>query len=68
MPKAAFQFGVKTSDGRRNKKQMDKDQKINNELNQITKIIDRRKRERGGGDKGDEEFRPTMNEKKRNRL
>lgn len=48
MPKAAFQFGVKMQDGRKTRKQ-NKDQKINNELHKINKILARKKGERGEG-------------------
>ncbi|KAG2298836.1 hypothetical protein Bca52824_035313 [Brassica carinata] len=51
MPKAAFQFGVKMQDGRKTKKQ-NRDQKLNNELNKINKIITRKKMEKEGGDVG----------------
>lgn len=51
MPKAAFQFGVKMQDGRKTKKQ-NRDQKLNNELNQINKIMTRKKMEKEGGDVG----------------
>ncbi|CAH8361467.1 unnamed protein product [Eruca vesicaria subsp. sativa] len=49
MPKAAFQFGVKMQDGRKTKKQ-NRDQKLNNELNKINKIMTRKKMEKEGGD------------------
>ncbi|XP_020583899.1 suppressor of mec-8 and unc-52 protein homolog 2 [Phalaenopsis equestris] len=42
MPKAAFQFGVKMQDGRKTRKQ-NKDQKLNNELHKINKILARKK-------------------------
>lgn len=51
MPKAAFQFGVKMQDGRKTRKQ-NKDQKINNELHQINKILARKKGEKDGHDDG----------------
>ncbi|KAJ9183685.1 hypothetical protein P3X46_007508 [Hevea brasiliensis] len=47
MPKAAFQFGVKMQDGRKTRKQ-NKDQKLNNELHQINKILARKKMEENG--------------------
>ena len=50
---------MKNSDGKKGTKQLDKEQKLSKELNKITKIIDRRKRDRGG----EEEFLPM--EKKR---
>ncbi|CAH8263708.1 unnamed protein product [Arabidopsis lyrata] len=51
MPKAAFQFGVKMQDGRKTRKQnRDRDQKLNNELHQINKILTRKKMEKEGGD------------------
>ncbi|TYI25280.1 hypothetical protein ES332_A05G039700v1 [Gossypium tomentosum] len=53
MPKAAFQFGVKMQDGRKTRKQ-NKDQKLNNELHKINKILARKKMEKesGGGEGG----------------
>ncbi|OAY26979.1 suppressor of mec-8 and unc-52 protein homolog 2 [Manihot esculenta] len=51
MPKAAFQFGVKMQDGRKTRKQ-NKDQKLNNELHQINKILARKKMEKETGDGG----------------
>ncbi|KAE9608192.1 hypothetical protein Lal_00003429 [Lupinus albus] len=42
MPKAAFQFGVKMQDGRKTRKQ-NKDQKLNNDLHKINKILARKK-------------------------
>jgi IK cytokine len=51
MPKAAFQFGVKMQDGRKTRKQ-NRDQKLNNELNKINKILTRKKMEKEGGDVG----------------
>ncbi|XP_010472675.1 PREDICTED: suppressor of mec-8 and unc-52 protein homolog 2 [Camelina sativa] len=51
MPKAAFQFGVKMQDGRKTRKQnRDRDQKLNNELHKINKILTRKKMEKEGGD------------------
>ncbi|XP_039024157.1 suppressor of mec-8 and unc-52 protein homolog 2-like [Hibiscus syriacus] len=53
MPKAAFQFGVKMQDGRKTRKQ-NKDQKLNNELHKINKILARKKMEKeSGGEGGD---------------
>ncbi|XP_021734563.1 suppressor of mec-8 and unc-52 protein homolog 2-like [Chenopodium quinoa] len=52
MPKAAFQFGVKMQDGRKTRK--NKEQKLNNDLHKINKIIARKKGEKGEkGDNGD---------------
>lgn len=52
MPKAAFQFGVKMQDGRKTRKQ-NRDQKLNNELHQINKILARKKTEKDiNGDGG----------------
>ncbi|GAV70975.1 RED_C domain-containing protein/RED_N domain-containing protein [Cephalotus follicularis] len=51
MPKAAFQFGVKMQDGRKTRKQ-NKDQKINNELHQINKILARKKMEKENDSEG----------------
>uniref|UniRef100_A0A7N2LWB1 Serpin domain-containing protein n=1 Tax=Quercus lobata TaxID=97700 RepID=A0A7N2LWB1_QUELO len=42
MPKAAFQFGVKMQDGQNTQKQ-NRDQKLNNELHQINKILTRKR-------------------------
>ena len=62
MPKAAFQFGVKMQDGRKTRKQ-NKDQKLNNELHKINKILARKKMEKevDGGEGGhhyDDEVQP----------
>lgn len=43
MPKAAYQYGVKTGDGRKTRKSVDVNKKIDKELNQITKLIEKRK-------------------------
>ncbi|KAL6641908.1 hypothetical protein ACP70R_020089 [Stipagrostis hirtigluma subsp. patula] len=51
MPKAAFQFGVKMQDGRKTRKQ-NKDQKLNNDLHKINKILARKKGEKDGADDG----------------
>lgn len=51
MPKAAFQFGVKMQDGRKTRKQ-NKDQKLNNELHQINKILARKKADKDGSEDG----------------
>ncbi|KAG6739527.1 hypothetical protein POTOM_057128 [Populus tomentosa] len=51
MPKAAFQFGVKMQDGRKTRKQ-NKDQKLNNELHQINKILAKKKMDKENGDGG----------------
>lgn len=47
MPKAAYQFGVKTNDGRKTRKSgPDKEKhKLDREFSQITKIIEKRKQE-----------------------
>lgn len=61
MPKAAFQFGVKMQDGRKTRKQ-NRDQKLNNELHQINKILARKKMEKEmngeGGHQFDDESQP----------
>ncbi|KAI4344659.1 hypothetical protein L6164_011858 [Bauhinia variegata] len=60
MPKAAFQFGVKMQDGRKTRKQ-NKDQKLNNDLHKINKILARKKMEKEmNGDAGhyDDEAQP----------
>ncbi|KQJ89586.1 suppressor of mec-8 and unc-52 protein homolog 2 [Brachypodium distachyon] len=49
MPKAAFQFGVKMQDGRKTRKQ-NKDQKLNNDLHKINKILARKKGDKDGGE------------------
>ncbi|CAL1536847.1 unnamed protein product [Lymnaea stagnalis] len=51
LPKAAFQYGVKMSDGRRTRRTGPKDekQKLDRELQQIQRIIDKRKPPGGGG-------------------
>ncbi|KAK8950190.1 hypothetical protein KSP40_PGU001656 [Platanthera guangdongensis] len=51
MPKAAFQFGVKMQDGRKTRKQ-NKDQKLNNELHQINKLLARKKADKDGIEDG----------------
>ena len=38
-PRAAFQFGVKMADGRKNRKNKDQSQKIESELKKINNII-----------------------------
>lgn len=53
MPKAAYQFGVKMQDGRKTRKQ-NRDQKLNNDLHKINKILSRKKDDKGGGE-GDED-------------
>ncbi|EXC13601.1 Protein Red [Morus notabilis] len=60
MPKAAFQFGVKMQDGRKTRKQ-NKDQKLNNELHKINKILSRKKMEKETNDEGghyDDDLQP----------
>lgn len=60
MPKAAFQFGVKMQDGRKTRKQ-NKDQKLNNELHKINKILARKKMDKDGGGEAehfDDEVQP----------
>ncbi|XP_059151549.1 protein Red-like [Physella acuta] len=51
LPKAAFQYGVKMSDGRRTRRTGPKDekQKLDRELQQIQRIIDKRKPSSGAG-------------------
>ncbi|KZV44726.1 suppressor of mec-8 and unc-52 protein2 [Dorcoceras hygrometricum] len=46
MPKAAFQFGVKMQDGRKTRKQ-NRDQKLNNDLHKINRILSRKNMEKG---------------------
>lgn len=60
MPKAAFQFGVKMQDGRKTRKQ-NKDQKLNNDLHKIQKILTRKKMEKEMGGEGghyDDDLQP----------
>lgn len=65
MPKAAFQFGVKMQDGRKTRKQ-NKDQKLNNDLHKINKILSRKKMDKeGGGEGGDYDDEPTPGKKVR---
>lgn len=56
MPKAAFQFGVKMQDGRKTRK--NKEQKLNNDLHKINKILARKKIEKDTDDGGhyDDDF------------
>jgi IK cytokine len=54
MPKAAFQFGVKTADGRKTRKTQNKEQKLNNELHRIEKMISAKKDARSKGEEGAE--------------
>ncbi|CAI4231417.1 unnamed protein product [Auanema sp. JU1783] len=49
-PKAAFQFGVKSNDGRKTRKSGDTNKKIDRELVKINEINEKRK---AGGDRGD---------------
>ena len=63
MPKAAFQFGVKMQDGRKTRKQK-RDQKLNNELHQINKILTRKKMEKKmncseGGNHYEDDLQPV---------
>ncbi|BFZ15018.1 hypothetical protein BsWGS_18057 [Bradybaena similaris] len=55
LPKAAFQYGVKMSDGRRTRRTGPKDekQKLDRELQQIQRIIEKRKPSSGGGGGGE---------------
>ncbi|EFO88849.1 CRE-SMU-2 protein [Caenorhabditis remanei] len=54
LPKAAYQYGVKNGEGRKNKKQsaVSEAKRLDRELNEINKIMDKRKigGEGGGGD------------------
>lgn len=51
LPKAAFQYGVKMSDGRKTRRAGPKDEKakLDRELQQINRIIEKRKGPAGGG-------------------
>lgn len=65
MPKAAFQFGVKMQDGRKTRKQ-NRDQKLNNELHQINKILARKKTDKDtNGDGGHYEDDVQVGKKQR---
>ncbi|PAV90419.1 hypothetical protein WR25_17052 isoform B [Diploscapter pachys] len=48
-PRAAYQFGIKAGDGRKTRKNADPNKKLERELNQINKLIEKRKT---GGDDG----------------
>lgn len=50
LPKAAFQFGIKMSDGRKTKrhKPADQKQKLDREMQRINQIINKRKVGAGG--------------------
>jgi IK cytokine len=61
MPKAAFQFGVKMQDGRKTRKQ-NKEQKLNNELHKINKILDKKKNEPKSGGGGYEENKGSFDD------
>lgn len=69
MPKAAFQFGVKMQDGRKTRKQ-NKDQKLNNELHQINKILAKKKIDKENGDGGhyDDDTPPGKKQRQWSRL
>lgn len=58
LPKAAFQYGLKMSDGRKTRKTKTEMQKIDQEWQKIQKIITKRKGE--GGD-GESEFKKAKN-------
>ncbi|KAG2398701.1 Suppressor of mec-8 and unc-52 protein-like protein [Vigna angularis] len=66
MPKAAFQFGVKMQDGRKTRKQ-NKDQKLNNDLHKINKILARKKMEKDTNGEGGHHYddEPTPGKKLR---
>lgn len=66
MPKAAFQFGVKMQDGRKTRKQ-NKDQKLNNDLHKINKILARKKMEKDTNGEGGHQYddEPTPGKKLR---
>ncbi|CAD6188608.1 unnamed protein product [Caenorhabditis auriculariae] len=56
LPKAAYQYGLKTGDGRKTRKtQANESKKIDRELEKINKIMDKRK---AGGDDGGDYKRP----------
>lgn len=57
LPKAAFQYGLKMSDGRKTRKTKTEMQKIDQEWQKIQKIITKRK---GEGD-GDVDFKKAKN-------
>nr|CAB3255726.1 protein Red-like [Phallusia mammillata] len=58
MPKAAFQYGIKMSGGRKTRRtrEQNEKQKLNRELQQIQKIIHKRK---GGSGSGDSYMKPN---------
>ena len=64
LPKAAYQFGLKMSDGRKTRKQggekkKDGNAKLDRDLQKINAIINRRKEERGDKSKGGSDPEPT---------
>ncbi|GKU99990.1 hypothetical protein SLEP1_g12756 [Rubroshorea leprosula] len=67
MPKAAFQFGVKMQDGRKTRKQ-NRDQKLNNELHQINKILARKKMEKETGGEGGGHYNDDLQPGKKLRI
>lgn len=58
LPKAAFQYGLKMSDGRKTRKTKTEMQKIDQEWQKIQKIITKRK---GDGDGGESDFKKAKN-------
>lgn len=50
LPKAAFQYGLKMSEGRKTRKNKNENQKLDQEWQKIQKIITKRKGEGGDGD------------------
>jgi IK cytokine len=67
MPKAAFQFGVKMQDGRKTRKQ-NRDQKLNNELHQINKILARKKMEKEMNGEGGHHYEDDVQPGKKLRI
>lgn len=59
LPKAAFQYGLKMSDGRKTRKTKTEMQKIDQEWQKIQKIITKRKGE--GSGEGDVDFKKSKN-------
>jgi IK cytokine len=56
LPKAAFQYGLKMSEGRKTRKNKNENQKLDQEWQKIQKIITKRK---GDGDGGEVEFKKS---------
>lgn len=57
LPKAAFQYGLKMSEGRKTRKNKNENQKLDQEWQKIQKIITKRKGE--GGEGGESDFKKS---------